>query len=110
MNKRNVILLLSLLLGCFSSCAFASFSDLQDPTRPENFSGSQSQAAHPWGLEAIIIAPERRIAVIHGQMVKVGDSVAGFKVVAIQSNTVHLEGPHGSIILFLFNHSVKRIH
>ena len=36
-----------------------------------------------------------------GHTLSIGSELGGFKIVAITSNTVHLEGPDGKMILFL---------
>lgn len=97
----------------FFSCLLAaqvSFADLRDPTRPENASEySNANLVQSWELQAIIISPERKLAIFNGHTLMIGQQVGGFKVVEIHANTVHLEGPDGKMTLFLFNQNIKRI-
>jgi len=60
-------------------------------------------------LNAIVIARDRRIAVINGLSKKIGDEILGEHVTVIHENTVQLEGPSGKITLFLFGKSIKQL-
>lgn len=74
-----------------------------DPTRPASF--TPSAAASPAGrprLESVLIAPDRRIAVISGQRVQVGDRVYGAEVVSITEGAVVLRTGQASETLALF--------
>ena len=74
-----------------------------DPTRPATF--TPSAAASPAGrprLESVLIAPDRRIAVISGQRVQVGDRVYGAEVVSITEGAVVLRTGQASETLALF--------
>ena len=74
-----------------------------DPTRPATF--TPSAPASPAGrprLESVLIAPDRRIAVISGQRVQVGDRIYGAEVVSITEGAVVLRTGQGSETLALF--------
>jgi MSHA biogenesis protein MshK len=86
----------------------AAYANLRDPTRPDNFQEAAAGQLPGGELQAIIISKERRVAIFDGQTLTLGSQFAGFKVVAINPNTVHLEGPDGKMILFLFNQTIKR--
>jgi len=89
----------------FTQTVFASF---RDPTRPLIAAEKGAPEAQTWDLQAIIISKGRRFAIFNGQPLYVGSELAGFRVVGIDPNTVHLEGPDGKMTLFLFNQVIKK--
>ncbi len=78
---------------------------IQDPTRPALFKEHTIDSGQ-LTLTAILISSDRKIAMINGKLLKIGDEVGGYKVNAIDSNTVQLEGISGTITLYLVN-SIK---
>lgn len=96
MFRRQVaVLILSGLLVVLMPAGRGSAASLPDPTRPPQrfISPAAPGSAVPksWQLGSILIAPQRRVAVINGRPVSVGDRVNGAKVVAIESNQVRLQ-------------------
>ncbi len=94
---------------CFFYAQIA-LADLRDPTRPvivaPTAGGPQIQNGD---LQAIIISRSgRRMAIYNGRTLFLGSELAGFKVVAIEANAVHLAGPDGKMTLFLFNQAIKK--
>lgn len=66
-------------------------SSAQDPMRPPNFSEAKTSASSPeWKVAEILIADERRIAIINDKPVKPGDRINGAKVVSIDTSYVTL--------------------
>lgn len=105
-----MVIMLRVLSVCCLLFTQVGFASLRDPTRPENFQGSSTMGQIQTGeLQAIIISKDRKVAIYNGQILKLGSQFAGFKVVAIKPNTVHLEGPDGKMTLFLFNQSIKKL-
>jgi len=103
MSLRQILLLVFLLY------AQAGFANLRDPTRPENIQEATASGLNQaWELQAIIVSRDHKVAIFNGQTLHLGSWLAGFKVVAIRPNTVHLEGPDGKMILFLFNQTIKK--
>ena len=97
---------LGLIFFLFSQSAMAN---LLDPTRPALSQVPPSSGLEQiTGLEAIIISKNTRFAIFNGLTLRVGMPFAGFRVVAITPNTVHLEGPDGKMTLFLFNQKIKK--
>lgn len=84
--KPVMLLAVALLAG------HAASADLNDPTRPSYVLQSPGAQAAPTSLRvsAVFISGDRRIAVINGQRVRVGDEVAGARVSAIAKNKVTL--------------------
>jgi hypothetical protein len=68
---------------------------MQDPTRPPNVSTNPNAAevGQPLAVTAIFVYPNRRIAIVNGQNVVVGDHVGELTVTSINQDTVELEGP-----------------
>jgi MSHA biogenesis protein MshK len=87
-----------------------AYAELHDPTRPANYLQKQVAPGAPeeLHLDAVIVSPDRRIAVINGQYLSMGDEIVGSHIVDIQANTVQLDGPGGRITLLLFGKSVKQ--
>jgi MSHA biogenesis protein MshK len=94
----NKMLLAALLFtGGVEAASFA------DPTRPATFTPGAAPA--PSGrprLESVLIAPDRRLAVISGQRVQVGDRIGGAQVVSITESAVVLRSGEAAETLLLF--------
>lgn len=63
---------------------------LRDPTTPMNYTRAVQAEADKESLklESVLIASQRSLAVINGQMVKVNDTVSGAKVLSIMPGKV----------------------
>ncbi|OEU62116.1 MAG: hypothetical protein BA870_03075 [Desulfuromonadales bacterium C00003094] len=83
----------------------ASAASLPDPTRPpQRFlapAASGPVVADSWQLGSILIAPQRRVAVINGRPLSVGDQVSGAKVLTIEPGQVRLRRGNREIMLDL---------
>lgn len=64
-----------------------SYDSLPDPTRP---SGWQGREATPAGVQSILISPQRKVAVVHGRTVTIGDRIGDAVVVDIRPYEVIL--------------------
>jgi len=102
------------LIGCCSSLllltsfAVSAGESLPDPTRPPSeisvlpASGVPVVVPLNTGLQSIIIAHDRRAAIINGQLVKKGDRVNDATLTVINESSVVLEGAKGRQVLALF--------
>lgn len=74
-----------------------------DPTRPPARvqAGPEGGGAQGPRLESVLIAPDRRIAVINGQQVVVGARIGGGEVVRISESEVVIRGAEGERTLKL---------
>ncbi|MCP4044258.1 MAG: MSHA biogenesis protein MshK [Gammaproteobacteria bacterium] len=69
---------------------------LEDPTRPPDYQPLAEVAANPdkstvqWSLSSILIASGRRLAVINGQLLALGDTIDEARVVSIEKGLVTL--------------------
>lgn len=78
---------------------------LADPTRPPNMpdaavADSGAGASGPV-LKSILLSSNRRLAVIDGRSVRVGDRVGNARVIAIDADSVKLRGSEGLTLLKL---------
>ena len=101
------------LIGLMSlSVAMPSVAQaLADPTRPPNTmetSAAESGAGTSGPvLKSILLSSNRRLAVIDGRTVNVGDRVGNARVIAIDTDSVKLRGSEGVTSLKLLP-EVKR--
>jgi len=87
------VLAISALLGAYGSVHAAPAGVSVDPTRPPSFAagvpggdkGSQSRI-----LQSVLIAPGRSVAVVDGEMVRVGSWLGDARVVKIDESGVVL--------------------
>ncbi len=104
--KKTCKLTLFLLLFAMLQPAVAA---LRDPTEPA-FAGAQittSAPAQPL-LEAILLAGARQLAVISGNIYRVGDLFQGDRIVAMDAGHVQLEGARGKLTLTLLPMQIRR--
>lgn len=79
---------ITLLVLCMVTQSFA----MRDPTRPpaEQLSKIASTEDKRFVVNSILHAPDRHHVVINGQVLKVGDTISGVKVIKIEQNQVQL--------------------
>ncbi|TVQ31322.1 MAG: hypothetical protein EA370_12955 [Wenzhouxiangella sp.] len=96
----------------FATLASSAFGNPpSDPTRPPSaqeiraFLGQDSNAAEPevqrWQLQSILIADQRRIAIINGRRVSEGDRFDAAEVLTIEPGRVELRHRTETIVLTL---------
>jgi MSHA biogenesis protein MshK len=98
------------LLG-MSAAWLAHAAPFADPTRPPNaVRDDGALAATPVGprLESVLIAPDRRIAVISGQQVRLGGKYGEGQVVRITESEVVIRNAEAMETLKLFPEAEKR--
>lgn len=98
----------ALALALVAAGAFAG--DFHDPMRPDYGVGHTSRASHGWRLSSILIAPHRRLAVINGENVGVGDRVGGATVTAILPGAVQLRSAGRVVTITLIPTTIKTAH
>lgn len=92
---RAFTFMLALALANSALCA----DDPRDPTRPPTpaevaawfGNGMDERQRAPFRLQSILLAPERRIAIIDGQRLRVGDTLGDAEVRAIEPGRVVLD-------------------
>jgi MSHA biogenesis protein MshK len=115
-DRKNGWIAWSIALTLFGPvfCPVVSGQELlADPTRPtaafRSGSGTGGTAAGPakWTLTSTLIAPDRRVAVINGKVVQVGQKIDGAELVAVETGSVLLRRAGRKIELKLMAGSVK---
>ena len=99
-----------LLIAAIASAA-AHAAPFADPTRPPSAgadAGPGGQAAAGPRLESVLIAPDRRIAVISGQPVTLGGKFGDARVVRISESEVVLQNGDQRETLKLFPEVEKK--
>jgi MSHA biogenesis protein MshK len=85
------LIALSLLFAASTSQA-ALAQPLRDPTRPPSATALQeTNEAAPSRLQSVLISPTRKIAVIDGRTVRLGERVGDATLVAIAPSEVTLQ-------------------
>ena len=86
----NVLATLLLLVMLASGTAYAD-QPLRDPTRPYTPIKGPRASSPSFVVNAIIISPERRVAIVNGRRLAVGGSLDGATVVSIEKDHLILE-------------------
>jgi MSHA biogenesis protein MshK len=89
----------------------AQGAPFNDPTRPPNTvdAGVATGPAAGPRLESVLIAPDRRVAVISGQQVRLGDKFGDGQVVRITASEVVIRTEDATETLKLFPEAEKRL-
>lgn len=101
--------LLALVMLCALAPAWAGPLGYGDPTQPPaHLAGPDEGGAPPievarprWQLSAVIVAGQRRVAVINGRSVALGASIAGARLLAVEADGVTMEHENRRIRLKL---------
>jgi len=96
--SRPIAVAAALLASCAAHAA--PFADPTQPPAPRD-QGDATAAAGP-RLESILIAPDRRLAVVDGQQVTVGTRIAGGEVIRITDSEIVVRGAEGERALKMF--------
>lgn len=109
-------LILTMALVLTASMHAVQAETLPDPTRPPAFlfapadgDGPPAEASGGLVLQSVLIAPNRRSAIIGGKALSVGDRLGDFTLVRVSEGEVQLRGPEGSRTLKLFPAVTKRV-
>lgn len=97
-------LALGIAVNSFPAGAVAE--NLRDPTRPAIHRGSPGVAepVRPaaWVLQSVLISPERRYAIINGEVVSPGESIGGAQLLGVTEGRATLRTPEGVKTVELF--------
>ena len=115
MNKTCVNKYLFFIMFTAFNWQFSAHAQaLTDPTRPYSHvnrvksSGTNDADANRLVLTSTIISSNRRVATINGQLVRLGDSIRGARVLTIEASYVELEKNGQTVVLKLLPVSVKK--
>ena len=94
---------------CMVAASAVPAQALRDPTRPAAASGKGAANAEQsgWVLQSVLISPERRYAIINGEVVPLGGSIAGAELVAVTAERVTLRTSQGLRVVHLFPDVVR---
>ncbi len=96
---KNIYFCMVLSLIFVTSVAFGA---LADPTRPVQYSGSMNSSGRQLlELSAILISKHRKVAVINGKPLQVGDMLDDAKITAIEANKVQFKTSEGDFSVVL---------
>jgi MSHA biogenesis protein MshK len=106
----NTVFALAMLLAVIAN---AAAEIKEDPLRPPGYRDagagvSTRRNAPSWHVNEILISDSRRVAIVNANSVKLGDSVNGARVVAIEPGYVTLEYNNRLITARLTMVPVKR--
>jgi len=112
-NKTCFFSVITLIVTLF--CQLSAYAEaLVDPTRPPSHKASSKsligiKAAPKWVLSSTLIAPARRLAIINGKTVSVGQRVGTARVLSIEPSQVAIIEGNKEIVLRLLPDGLKRI-
>ncbi len=110
MSERRTIVA-GALLALLGATPPTSGQALRDPTRPPRApasEGSEAAARHASRVSSVLIAGGRRLAIVNGRAVRVGDLLEEGEVVAIEPGGLRVLGIEGSTVLPLFETPVRK--
>ncbi len=84
---------------------------LPDPTERTSMTGPRGASAGStnWVLQSTLISDDRRIAVINGEALMVGDRINGARVLEIDTYAVRIRTANGTLELKLTDNDPKRV-
>ena len=91
-------------LLCLVAASAADAQAMRDPTRPpiSQASGAAGRNEAPWILQSVLISPQRRYAIINGEVIALGASIGGAQLVAVAAERVTLRTPEGLRVIHLY--------
>lgn len=111
MNKTCKLLAAQAAFLLLTYAGAVHSEQLPDPTRPPDqigYAPSQTTSSGPV-LQSVLISPQRRVAIISGKTVKVGDKFGGAHVMSISESEVVLRNGKEMQTLKLFPDVHKRL-
>lgn len=92
-----------ILIACSTASTFAVENGLSDPTRPSgyNVSASTDTTSNEKLKLTLIRLGNKPHAVINGKTITPGDSIAGHRLLSLQTTSATLAGPNGRTVLQL---------
>lgn len=111
--QKLISTILSLVCLAYQSVAYA---ELDDPMRPISVNSKKAAAPgkiadiqnNKWYLHSILISDHRKVAIINGRPVSIGDQVDGARVTHIDKESVQLTGLNQHIRLHMHALAIKK--
>lgn len=91
MPRQIARIALAVLLTIAAGTPVSAVDIASDPMRPDTLRSVSARAAVPFRVNAIIVSDERRIAIVNGRRVGVGDVIGDATVVSISRAEVILD-------------------
>ena len=66
-------------------------AELADPMRPGGYEGGATASGPRWVLQSTLVSDTRRLAVVNGDIVRIGDRIGGARVLSIHYGEIWLE-------------------
>lgn len=105
-STRLGVLVMTLTLTLGPGQYLAQAQALTDPMRPPAFAAPAAAGVQSWGgepvLQSTLLSKDRRIAMIDGKPMKVGDRIGSARIVSIDQNTVTLREAKRITVLHLY--------
>lgn len=102
---------LQLVLAGLAVAVSQSFAAVEDPTRPPNLAAATVQAQNQSvpKLNSILISDQRRLAIIGGEIVSVGERTAGVELLEVEPGAVRVRTSSGKqLTLTLGNNKIHK--
>ena len=109
-NHPNNVTTAGLLAVILSAILLIGATAIPDPTRPPDAlipATNKIKVTGALTVTAIFVYPNRRFAIINGQMVSVGDKIGEYTIINIQHDTVELKGSKDSSLTLSLLPTVK---
>lgn len=104
-STRQGVLAMTLALGLGQYLAQAQAQALSDPMRPPAFAAGAATGEQTWGgglvLQSTLLSRGRRIAMIDGKPMKVGDRIGRARIISIDPRAVTLREANTTRVLQL---------
>lgn len=94
---------LILMIGlCLMLTMQIALGQLNDPTRPANYLGTDGGGGrHYMTVSAILTSAKRKMAIVNGQSLQIGDTIGNAKLVAIGENSLQFRDSAGDFTVIL---------
>lgn len=114
-NKVFLPCLLFIFMSCNGSAETpVPFADPMRPAAYRQIRKEQTQVVTPqvktdsWTLSAVLRSSSRRVALINGRVMKLGDTIEGFRLVTIETDRVVLENSRRKVVLIRDGAGIKK--
>ena len=105
-SLKKLIVALVLAISAFGPALANEL--LRDPTRPYTEAQLKAIASPRYVVNAIIVSPDRRVAIVNGQRVGIGGSVGNATVVSIEKDRLVLDANGERITARLHNGAMRK--
>lgn len=108
---RSIVLTL-----CLGAVAMAAEQPLRDPLQPSGYrtvaqpvATKASVNTADWALGAVLLSEQRRVAIIDGQPLQLGDRYKGYRLDSVEADRVVLTNGTGRVVLRRAGSGLKKV-